>query len=151
MRLWGKVVSAAFFAIAAVFVVVGVKVPEARMAALAGGAIAVAVGLFAVPLIVRLFMSFTGDEQLLESGTPGFATITMLQPTGWRYNRVYPVVKFGLSVEFSGIAYPAKTKQTVAPDVLARLAPGAVVGVRVDPTDNNRVVIDWSQPIKGMA
>jgi hypothetical protein len=123
--------------------------PEARAAALTGAAIAVAVGLVGVPMLVRLFMSITGDEQLLESGTPGFATITMLQPTGWRYNRVYPVVRFGLSVELAGVAYPVETKQTVAPDVLARLAPGAVVGVRVDPSDNNRVVIDWSQPIKG--
>ena len=150
MRLWGKVVSAAFLAIAVVFLVVGVMVPEAQTAALAGAAISVAVALVGVPMLVRLFMSITGDEQLLENGTPGLATITMLQPTGWRYNRVYPVVRFGLSVEFSGIVYPVETKQAVAPDVLARLAPGAVVGVRVDPTDNNRVVIDWSQPIKGM-
>lgn len=150
MRLWGKVVSAAFLIIAAVLFVVGAMVPEAQLAGFAGAAIAAAFAFFAVPLIVRLFMSITGDEQLLESGTPGLATITMLRPTGWRYNRVYPVVRFGLSVEFSGIAYPVETKQTVAPDVLKRLAPGAVVGVRVDPTDNNRVVIDWSQPIKGV-
>ena len=150
MRLWGKVVSAALLVIAVVFLVVGVMVPEAQTAALAGAAISVAVALVGVPLLVRLFMSITGDEWLLESGTPGFATITMLQLTGWRYNRVYPVVRFGLSVEFSGIVYPVETKQAVAPDVLARLAPGAVVGVRVDPTDNNRVVIDWRQPVKGM-
>jgi hypothetical protein len=114
-------------------------------------AISVAVALVGVPWIVRLFMSITGDEGVLENGLQGYATITKLQPTGWRYNRYSPVVRFGLSVELSGTAYPVEIRQTVAPDVLERLTLGTVVGVRVDPSERNRVVIDWRRPIKGSA
>jgi hypothetical protein len=35
--------------------------------------------------------------------------------------------------------------------VLERLTLGTVVGVRVDPSERNRVVIDWRRPIKGSA
>jgi hypothetical protein len=94
-------------------------------------------------------MSITGDEGVLENGLQGSATITKLQPTGWRYNRYYPVVRFGLSVELSGSAYPIEIRQTVAPDVLERLALGTRVAVRVDPSERNTVVIDWRQPLKG--
>jgi len=34
---------------------------------------------------------------------------------------------------------------------LERLTLGTVVGVRVDPSERNRVVIDWRRPIKGSA
>jgi len=151
MRLWGRVVSGSLLVIAAVFAVAGAAVPEARAALLAAAAISVAVALVGVPWIVRLFMSITGDEGVLENGLQGYATITKLQPTGWRYNRYYPLVRFGLSVESSGNAYPVEIRQTVAPDVLERLALGTVVGVRVDPSERSRVVIDWRRPIKGSA
>lgn len=149
MRLWGRVVSGSLLVIAAVFAIAGAGVPEARAALLAAAAISVAVALVGVPWIVRLFMSITGDEGVLENGLQGYATITKLQPTGWRYNRYYPVVRFGLSVELSGSAYPVEIRQTVAPDVLERLALGTVVGVRVDPSERSRVVIDWRRAIKG--
>ena len=151
MRLWGRVVSGSLLVIAAVFAIAGAAVPEARAALLAAAAISVAVALVGVPWIVRLFMSITGDEGVLENGLQGYATITKLQPTAWRYNRYYPVVRFGLSVELSGTAYPVEIRQTVAPDVLERLTLGTVVGVRVDPTERNRVVIDWRRPIKAFA
>ena len=151
MRLWGRVVQGSLLVIAVVFAIAGAAVPEARAAILAIAAISVAVALVGVPWIVRLFMSVTGDEGVLENGLQGYATITKLQPTGWRYNRYYPIVRFGLSVEFSGGAYLVEIRQTVAPDVLERLAPGTVVGVRVDPSERGRVVIDWRRPIKGSA
>ena len=112
-------------------------------------AISVAAALVGVPWIVRLVMPITGDEGA--RGLQGYATITKLQPTGWRYNRYYPVVRFGLSVELSATAYPVEIRQTVAPDVLGRLTLGTVVGVRIDPSERNRVVIDWRRPIKGSA
>jgi hypothetical protein len=151
MRLWGRVVSGSLLVIAAVFAIAGAAAPEARAALLAGAALSVAVAFVGVPWIVRLFMSVTGDEGVLEDGLQGSATITKLQPTGWRYNRYYPIVRFGLSVELSGSAYPVEVRQTVAPDVLALLAPGTVVAVRVDPSEHNRVVIDWRRPIKRFA
>jgi len=144
-------VSGSLLVMGAVFAIAGAAAPEARAALLGAAAISVAVALVGVPWIVRLFMSITGDEGVLENGLQGYATITKLQPTGWRYNRYYPVVRFGLSVELSGSAYPVEIRQTVAPDVLERLALGTVVGVRVDPSERSRVVIDWRRPIKGSA
>jgi len=71
---------------------------------------------------------------------------TSLKPTGWRYNRQYPIVKFNLNVEAGGAAYPVEVKQAVDPEALQRLAPGVVVAVRVDRENHKKVVIDWREP-----
>ena len=146
MRLWGKVASGMMFFIAAIFLIVAVVVPEARRESIAVAAISIAVALFGVPVLVRLFSSFTGDEEILTNGVVGSATITSLEPTGWRFNRYYPIVRFGLSVEAGGAAYPVEIKQAVDPELLERLASGVVVGVRVDRQDHKKVVIDWREP-----
>lgn len=142
VRLWGKIVSGALLVFAAVFAGVGLYVPEARAACLAAAAICTAVALLGVPLVVRAFMSFTGDEDVLKHGLPETATITTIEPTGWRYNRYYPIVRFGVRMQ-SGAA--VTIKQAVRPDVLARLAPGAILNVRVAASDRRRVVIDWRE------
>ena len=92
----------------------------------------------------------TGDEEVLETGTSGAATITSVQSTRWRYNRTYPVVRFGLRVEASGV-YPVEIKQAVDPETLARLVPGMVVSVRADRLDRKKVVIDWREPVRTAA
>ena len=143
MRLWGRVVSGSLLVFAVVFVIVAVAAPEARGVSLGAAAILVAAGLIGIPWIVRLFMSFTGDEDVLEKGVVGSATIASLKPTGWRDNRYYPIVKFGLNVELRSVTYPVEIRQTVDPELLARLVPGTQVTVRVDNTNRNRVVIDW--------
>lgn len=144
MRLWGKVVSGSLLVFGAVFAGVGLFVPEARAACFGAAAICAAVALVGVPLIVRAFMSFTGDEEVLEHGLKETATITTIEPTGWRYNRQYPIVRFGLRMQTDGVA--VTIKQAVRPDVLRRLAPGAIVNVRVASSDRRRVVIDWREP-----
>jgi len=68
MRLWGRVVSGSLLVIAAVFASAGAAEPEAQAAFLAAAAISVAVALVGVPRIVRLFMSITGDEGVVENG-----------------------------------------------------------------------------------
>ncbi len=148
MELWGRVVSGSLVVFAAVFGVVGALVAEARVACLAAAAISLTVALFGVPRLVRLFSSFTGDERLLEHGLPGLATLTAVKPTGWRYNRRYPIVRFGLHVQNAGGPQPGEIRQVVEPDLLPRLVPGAVVGVRIDPADPARVVIDWRIPVQ---
>lgn len=147
MRLWGKVVSGSVLVFGAVFAGVGLYVPEARAAGLGAAAICAAVALVGVPLIVRAFMSFTGDEEVLEHGLKETATITTIEPTGWRYNRQYPIVRFGLRMQADGVA--VTIKQVVYPDVLRRLAPGAIVNVRVASSDRRRVVIDWRDQTSG--
>ena len=85
---------------------------------------------------------------MLSSGIPGSATITSLAPTGWRFNRYYPIVRFSLTIEASGAAYPVELKQVVDPELLDRLAPGVVVAVRVDRENHKKVVIDWREPMR---
>lgn len=140
MRLWGKVMSGALLVFAAVFAGVGVVVPEARVACFGAAAVSAAAALLGVPLVVRAFMSVTGDEDVLEHGTPETAIVTTIEPTGWRYNRQYPIVRFGVRLQPDGVA--VTIKQAVSPDVLGRLAPGAIVNVRVA-ADRRRAVIDW--------
>jgi hypothetical protein len=139
------VVSGSLLAIAAVFAVVGAVVPDARNAAWGAAAIAVAVALFAVPMLVRRFQSLTGDEDLLANGLRASAILTRIEPTGWRYNRQYPIVTFDLQVQLSGTSLPVRVKQAVAPDQLAHLTVGSAVSVRVDPADHTHVVIAWDQ------
>ena len=145
MRLWGKVVSGMMLFIAAVFVVVSIFVPEARWASVVIVIILIVLARLGVPALVRLFSSFTGDEEILANGIVGSATIASLKPTGWRYNRYYPIVRFGLSVEAGGAAYPVEIKQAVDPELLQRLDPGVVVGVRVARYNHKKVVIDWRE------
>ncbi|MEO6164748.1 MAG: hypothetical protein ABIP88_11495, partial [Candidatus Binatia bacterium] len=139
------------YLIAAIFVIVAVLVPEARRESSAVAAISIAVALFGIPALVKVFSSFTGDEEILANGVAGSATITSLTPTGWRYNRQYPIVEFNLNVEAGGASYPVEVKQAVDPELLQRLAPGAVVAIRVDRSDHKKVVIDWRDPIRGGA
>jgi len=151
MRLWGKVVSTFLVVMAAFFVLVAVILPDKRPVTLGTAALLMAAAMFGVPALVRLFMSFTGDEDVLMNGTPASATIVTLTPTGWRYNRHYPIVRFGLNVESGNGTYSVEIKQAVEPELFNRLAPGVVVGVRVDRSDRNKVVIDTRQPIRPAA
>ncbi len=146
LRLWGKVASAALLLIAAVFAVISIVQPQERTKFATVAILLTAAALFGVPAFVRWFMSFTGDEDILATGILGSATITTLEPTGWRFNNYYPVVRFGLSVEAGGAAYPVEIKQIVDPELLERLASGKVVAVRVDRQDHKKVVIDWREP-----
>jgi hypothetical protein len=136
----------AFF-IAAIFAVVAIFVPEARRESAGVAVLMIAVAWFGIPALVRLFSSFTGDEEILANGVAGSATVQSLQPTGWRYNRYYPIVKFSLSVEAGGAAYTVDVKQAVDPELLERLSPGSVVTVRVDRENHKKVVMDWREPI----
>ena len=150
MRLWGRVARGLLLIMVVVFTVVAVVSPEMRRQAIVAVVICAAAALLVIPAIVRLFSAFTGDEEVLEHGTPGTATITSLQPTRLRFNRTYPVVRFGLNVEAAGV-YPVEIRQALDPDMLARLAPGLIVGVRVDRQDRKKVVIDWREPVRTAA
>jgi hypothetical protein len=148
MRLWGRVARRLLLAFAAVFAAVALAVPEMRGEAALAALVMAAAGWLGVPPLVRLLSRFTGDEAVLADGTPADAAITALAPTGWRYNVTAPIVRFDLSVRLGPAPYAARVTQVVAPDVLARLRPGAVVAVRVDRDDRRRVVIDWRQPVR---
>jgi hypothetical protein len=148
VKLWGKIVSAFLLVMAALFAGVAVAVPEARPVSIGTSLALFAAAIFGVPALVRLFISFTGDEEVLRNGTPAWARVVSLQPTGWRYNRHYPIIRFGLHVELGSAVYPVEIKQAIEPEWFNRLAPGVQVGVRVDRSDRKNVVIDTRQPIR---
>lgn len=148
MKLWGKVVSAFLFVMAAMFVGMAVVVPDQREVSVSTAVLLAMGALFGVPALVRLFMSFTGNEDVLKNGVMASATIMSLSPTGWRYNRYYPIVRFKLNVEQGGMIYLVEIKQAIEPELLEQLALGVVMGVRVDQSDRKQVVIDTRQPIR---
>ena len=59
MKLWGEVVRAVSLVMAAVFAVVAVVAPDDRWPAFLAALVAVAVALYGVPALVRLFSAFT--------------------------------------------------------------------------------------------
>jgi hypothetical protein len=151
MKLWGKVMSGFLLVMAAMFVVVTFIVPpETRLIMATTAVLLLAAGLFGVPALVRFFISFTVDEELLANGAVASATITAVKPTRWRYNRYYPIVNFCLNVELDGAAYPVEIRQAIDPELLAKLAPGGNVRVRIDRLDRSRVAIDTREPIRGI-
>ena len=84
------------------------------------------------------------EQSLLESGTPGRATITGFTDTGVlvQFN---PQVVVDLTVAAGGGApYDVRLTTTVPPAQLARLEAGADLDVRVDPAEPQHVAIDWA-------
>jgi hypothetical protein len=74
------------------------------------------------------------------------ATVTALRDTGITVND-QPRVEVDLLVAPSacgagdGASYPATVRQFVSRIVLPSLQPGAVVPIRIDPADRNRIVL----------
>ena len=84
------------------------------------------------------------EQALLESGTPGRATITRFTDTGLLVN-FNPQVVLDLAVAVGGQApYEIQLTTTVPPSYLSHVQAGADVGVRVDPSEPRRLAIDWS-------
>jgi len=149
MKLWGKVMSGFLLIMAALFATVAVMAPEARPLLVVTAVLLVGAALLRIPTLVKVFISFTSDEQVLANGAAASATITSLKSSGWRYNRYYPIVRIGLSVGRCGAVYPVEIKQAIEPELFGKLTPGVIVGVRVDQSDRKKVVIDMREPIGG--
>jgi hypothetical protein len=111
MRLWGKVAKIALLLMAAGCALMAMFMPEDRWQASLAAIVAIVVAVFGVPALVRLFSSFSGDEEVLANGVAGSATITALAPTRWHFND-YPIFRFSLSVEASGASYPVVDPKT---------------------------------------
>jgi hypothetical protein len=100
----------------------------------------------AVDDAMALQAQIQAEQALLESGTPGRATITSFTDTGIlvRFN---PQVVLDLAVTVAGRPpYDLRLTTTVPPDHRERLEAGAGLGVRVDPGQPQRLVIDWAAP-----
>jgi hypothetical protein len=85
------------------------------------------------------------EQRLLQSGTPGRATITNVTDTGLLVH-FNPQVVLDLAVTIAGRPpYDLRLTTTVPPDHLEQLQAGAALGVRVDPGQPQRLVIDWAR------
>jgi len=109
-------------------------------------------GVFSVGMIFfvyRMIKGSMGDQATLQSGVPGTAMVMSLEPTGTVINEMYYVCHIGLRVQLPAQApFDVMIKQSVPITAMARVNPGQSIGVKVDPTDNTKVVIDWSAPIQ---
>ncbi len=89
-----------------------------------------------------------GDKATLQNGVPGTALVMSLTPTGTVINNMYYVCNIGLRVQRPAqAAYDVVIKQSVPITAMARVNPGSQIGVKVDPTDATKVVIDWQAPV----
>lgn len=84
----------------------------------------------------------TMARELQKTGEPAEALILRIWDTGMTVNDD-PVVGFALEVRPKGReAYQAETKLRISRLDVARVQPGTVVAVRIDPKDSRRVALD---------
>jgi len=134
----------------------GLVRPSFEVAAM-GFTIAIVVGslvlsLVLIVVVMKMVRGSMGDPATLANGTPAAAVVTSLEMTGTVINDMYYVCRVGLQVALPGQApYAVTIKQSVPVTHMARVNPGASIGVKVDPADASKVVIDWNLPIPAPA
>lgn len=83
---------------------------------------------------------------VMQTGLDGTATVTALSDTGITVNE-NPMANIQFLVQIPGRApYPVNKRMTLPRLMVGRLAPGVTIPVKVDPTDPEELVIDWSMP-----
>jgi hypothetical protein len=80
-------------------------------------------------------------QHLAVNGIPGQATITTIRDTGTTIND-NPLVELGLNVTLEGRApYDVTHRQVISRLFVANFQPGTTVPVKVDPADQNAVLV----------
>ena len=83
---------------------------------------------------------FAGNLAQDPNARSGTAVINSIRDTGVTVNQ-NPSVEFQLSVTTSGITYDASHTQIVSRLQVGQLQPGATVDVKIDPTDQTKLLI----------
>jgi hypothetical protein len=106
----------------------------------------------AVELVIGAVLAFFGfrrqrgaarDLAIVETGLHGSATILESRQTGWYVNNL-PQVALKLRVSVPGQAdYDAEHKEVFSYVDVGRLVPGTQLEVRVDPDDQQHLVLEW--------
>ena len=99
----------------------------------------------AVDDAMKLQADMAAQQALLSTGTAGTATIKGFTDTGVIVN-FNPQVVLDVSVDVDGKAYDAKVTTSVPQMHIPLVQPGNKIGVKVDPTDQNNIAIDWTRP-----
>ncbi len=83
-------------------------------------------------------------DQLIEQGMPGMATISSAAETGVYINE-RPMIKLTMTVQVPGRApYTVEHREVIPLVALGMITPGSTLPVAVDPTDPQKLAIDWS-------
>ena len=128
---------------------VGSAVAESRAAGSGGGYFMAAVALLGTGvllLIIGIIVTIKARKKrrIEQTGSPGHATVVALTQTGTYINQ-NPQFMFELDVNVPGMAQFRTTQRATVPMYLVQaVGPGAVLPVKVDPSDPSEVVIDWS-------
>ena len=122
-------------------------IPEAGEGMVITGLI---LGLVGLGMIIAGFFLVVGArrrDRISATGLPGTGQILSVGQTGWFVNN-NPQVELELMVNVPGRgAYPAKVKEVVPLIMLNRLQ--GTLPIRVDPSDPERVEIQWDAPAFG--
>jgi hypothetical protein len=118
-------------------------IPFAGPMMLGTGGILAIVGIVLIVIGIIVGRRAGAVDQLLATGVPASAQVMGLTQTGMYLNE-QPQVELSLLVTIPGqTPYAAKHKSFVPLILLGRLTSGAPLSVRVDPTDLNRIAVDW--------
>ena len=128
---------------------IGFAVAESRASGSFGGygmaAVAI-LGVGALMLIIGIVLTIKarGKRQIEETGSPGRATVVRLSQTGTYINE-NPVFFFELDVNVPGIPQYRTTQKFTVPMYLVQgIGPGAVLPVKVNTSNPQELVVDWS-------
>ena len=89
-----------------------------------------------------------GKDRVLRSGTAGTALVTLVAD-GHQGNELQSLVYLELDVTVGDAApYRVRTGEYLTAASAGSVAPGRSLAVRVDPTDPQRVAVDWDRSLR---
>ncbi len=140
---WLYITAIVELALAAVFAFIGYRSPLLRSGFFLTAAILGGVGLLLLLWARRWGRRYAEAQRIKTQGVPGQARIVSMQQTGVTMNE-QPQVKLTLEVTTAMHgAYQVTVKEYVPLIALGRLSGGMPLPVKVDPADQNNVVIEW--------
>ncbi len=142
-RLWLIITGVILLGVGAIMAIALGSIPFAGGAMILTGGFMALVGLILIVIGLIVGRRAAATDQILQTGIAGQATITGLTQTGMYLNE-QPQISMNLLVSLPNqVPYAATHKEFVPLMLLGRLTSGAPLAVRVDPTDLNKVVVDW--------
>lgn len=144
-RLWLIITGGILLGVGAILAIMLGNVPFAGGAMVMTGGFMALVGIVLIVIGIIVGRRAAATDALLQTGTPGTATITGLTQTGMYVNE-NPQIRMQLLVSLPGqTPYATQHTEIVPLMLLGRLNSGAPLQVRVDPMNLNRVAVDWGE------
>ena len=100
---------------------------------------------FTFVLIVVLRRAFGPNKKLLQQGLPGRATVMNVYQTGMMVNN-NPQIGLVLQIDGPLGQYQTETKAVIPMIAIPQFQPGAVVPVKIDPSNRNNIALDIYGP-----